>query len=114
MSERANPDTCEHRILQLVPFEDPEDHEAVADAISVCVNCDSTISPEWIAEYSWTYDIDYNVWRRLTKEEVEYERRLAIEGFTRLVDEIDSSDEGHIIISDSGVERSQARTDPGD
>ena len=78
MPERTNPDTCEHRLAQPIVFNDDEH-----DHLIVCVSCDSTLDQEYCAEYKWIYDIDYNVWRRLTKAEVLVERRLAAEGFRR-------------------------------
>jgi hypothetical protein len=75
--QRADPDTCEHRLAQSVIFSDERDY------IIVCVSCDSTLDQEYVAEHKWIYDIDYNVWRRLTKAEVLIERRLAAEGFKR-------------------------------
>lgn len=108
MAERANPDTCEHRIAR------PALPAPVRQYLIVCVSCDATLDEEYLHEFQWTYDIDYDVWRRLTKEEVDYERRLAAAGFRRLVDEIDSSDSGEIIIFPGRVERPQTPTDPGD
>ena len=109
MPERANPDTCEHRIIR------PALPAPVRQYLIVCVSCDATISEEYMHEFHWEYDIDYDVWRRLTKEEADYQRRLAAEGFRRVLIEVDNSDSGEIIIFPGGrVERSQTPADPGD
>ena len=51
--QRANPDTCEHRVIQLVP--DIEYH-------GLCVSCDSTIDPSWVSESHWELDAGHNWW----------------------------------------------------
>lgn len=53
MPERANPDTCEHRVLW---------KSIATDLDGVCVSCDSTISPEWAGQQHWEYDIVNNCW----------------------------------------------------
>lgn len=113
MAERANPDTCEHRIVQLVPLEDSEDHEAVAEAISICVSCDSTLDPEWVGQNHWEYDIDNNVWVWQGRCDCEDD---PLDGLTISTVELDT--EGRVYLAQDvlgrGVERSQTRTGTDD
>ena len=103
-TSRTNPDTCEHRVIQSLSV-----IVEGMDFLGLCVNCDSTLSPEWISENHWEHGA-YNVW--VWTGPCNCEERI-VEGFNKLVDEIDGSDSGEIVISSSGVERPQARTDSG-
>jgi hypothetical protein len=106
MPERANPETCQHRVIQKI-----EDFHA-PDFLGLCVSCDSTLSPEWVGENHWVYNIDHHVW--VWEEPCDCDDDDPLEGLTVSTVELDEEGRVYLDVRDGGVERTQAPADSGD
>lgn len=87
------PETCLHRLAA-------DCRTASGGFVVLCAaGCDSTLDFQFIREFDWDFNIDGAVWEQRKRTADPLEQQL-----TKLVDRIDSEEEGNVILYGEGTD----------